>query len=102
MFVQLWNSFPEELETTKQEDYIRKCNRRHLHEEGEEWLKLYILQFQKVQEMCTMLQGKVTFLLMAAKEWSDNKTFGLRNVYPKEITSIGQKYFRKTSNCCTK
>ena len=32
MFVQLWNSFPEELKTAKQ-DYVHKCNEKHFRKE---------------------------------------------------------------------
>ena len=57
MFVQLWNSFPKESETTKQKITYRNVMEDLFVEEKYD-IKLKTLLLQKVQKMSTMLQGK--------------------------------------------
>ena len=80
------------------EDYAPEYNGRPFHEEKSD-IKLWTLKLCKIQKMSNILWGKTYILLvlstiklnMAAKEWTDSKTFWFRNNLL--WTGLGENYF---------
>ena len=85
MFVQLWKSFLEELKTAKQMIIIPKCNGRLIRVEKndinlaitESTKNVYHVTRQNLRFVHAPCNKKK--LKMAAKEWTDDKTFRFRN-----------------------